>query len=324
MARAASAAEERVLIVNADDLGLSDGVTAGIVRAWQEGVVTSASAMINIEGAAERVAQVHKAHPELPIGLHITITAGRPVLPPEQVPTLVDRDGRFYSVEEIPRHLLSMSMDELRAELRAQAERLTAVGVRLSHLDYHHHMVVLYTPFFRAVCELAQAYRVPVRQPVPASITGAVRFPSASKGAALRQMAVFGLRHPIMAVRLARHMTPAAVRRQPALLEEYGVPAPDWFIDGFYGNASVENFITVLEQLPKGISEVAVHPGLADDELRSRGGGYADLREQELAVLVDPRVREACTARRVRLASYAVFEELGFASERRRTLNSDR
>src|SRR5690606_7724277 len=85
----ASREGRRVLIVNADDFGLSDGVTAGIVRAWREGVVTSTSAMINMDGAPERVAAARRSCPELPIGLHLNITAGRPVLPPEKVPTLV-------------------------------------------------------------------------------------------------------------------------------------------------------------------------------------------------------------------------------------------
>ena len=306
---ATPAKRARILIVNADDLGLSDGVTEGIVRAWRDGVVTSTSAMINIEGAPERVAAVHRDHPELPIGLHLNITAGRPVLPPEQVPTLVDGEGRFFSVDVIPTRLLRMSLNELRAELRAQAERLAATGVRISHLDYHHHMVVLYTPFFRVVCELAQALQVPVRQPVPASITGAVRFPSAGKAAALRQMMTFGLRHPVMAARLAPRMTPGAVRRQPAVLRAFGVKAPDWFIDGFYGNATVENFIRMLEQLPPGVSEVAVHPAVADEGLRRQAPDYAEQRERELAVLLDPRVREACAQHGVRLGSYAVLGE---------------
>lgn len=298
---------KRVLIVNADDLGLTDGVTEGIVQAWRDGVVTSTSAMINMEGAPERVAAVRRAHPELPIGLHVNITAGRPVLPSERVPTLVDRNGRFYSLDAIPRHLLYMSLEELRAELRAQAERLAATGVRITHIDYHHHMVVLYTPFFRVVRELAKELGVPVRQPVPASVTGVIRFPSAMKNSAVGQMMGFALRHPILAARMVRHMTPAAVRRQAELLKLDGVPAPDWFIDGFYGNATVENFLFMLERLPGGISELVVHPGRVDEDLRRLGAGYIEERETELAVLTDPRLREACAAAGVRLAGYEVL-----------------
>ncbi|REJ32241.1 MAG: hypothetical protein DIU82_12555 [Bacillota bacterium] len=307
MPSASAGGSKRVLIVNADDLGLTDGVTEGIVQAWREGVVTSTSAMINMEGAAERVAAVHRAHPELPIGLHVNITAGRPVLPPERVPTLVDREGRFHSIDTIPLHLLRISLDELRAELRAQAERLLETGVRFTHIDYHHHIVVLYTPFYRIVRELAKEFGVPVRQPVPASVSGVIRFPSAMRSSAVSQMMGFALRHPILAARMVRHMTPAAVRRQAELLKRDGVRAPDWFIDGFYGNATVENFVFMLERLPEGISEVVVHPGKADEALRRMGAGYIEEREAELKVLTDPRVREACAAFGVQLASYELL-----------------
>src|SRR5690625_1500007 len=175
----------RVLIVNADDLGLSDGVTEGIVRAWRDGVVTSTSALVNIDGAPERIAATRAEHLDLPIGLHLNITDGRPVLPPEKVPTLVDRDGRFHSIDDIPKHLLNIAADELAAELRAQAELLTSIGVRFTHIDYHQHIVVLYTPFYRHVIELAKEYNVPLRQPVPASLTGALRLESKVKNDAV-------------------------------------------------------------------------------------------------------------------------------------------
>lgn len=307
MTAGAAAARRRVLIVNADDLGLSDGVTEGIVRAWRDGVVTSTSALVNVDGAPGRIAAVHAAHPDLPIGLHLNITDGRPVLPPERVPTLVRADGRFYSIDEIPLQLLRIDHDELAAELRAQAELLTAVGVRFTHIDYHQHIVVLYTPFYRHVIELAREYNVPVRQPVPASLTGALRFESKTKDAALRTMLRFGVRHPVLGARLVRHMTPAAVRRQGRWLRSAGVRAPDLFIDGFFRNASVANFIAMLRQLPAGVSEVVVHPAVVDDGLRGSGGAYVDERAEELAVLTEPRVLEAVAAEHVELASFLVL-----------------
>lgn len=299
--------QRRVLIVNADDFGLSDGVTDGIVRAWREGVVTSTSALVNFDGAAERIAAAHAANPELPIGLHLNITDGRPVLPPERVPTLVGEDGRFYSIDEIPLRLLHIAPDELAAELAAQAELLTSIGVRFTHIDYHQHILVLYTPFYRHVLALAQKYDVPLRQPVPASLTGAMRFPSKAKRDALRTMVLFGLRHPITGARLLRHMTPAAVRRQGKLLQAQQLHAPELFIDGYFRHATVENFIAMLRQLPVGISEVAVHPAIVDDGLRNYGGAYIDERADELAVVLDPRVRAAVSEEDIQLASFRVL-----------------
>lgn len=260
------AATPRYLIVNADDLGLSDGVTEGIIKAWREGVVTSTSAMINIEGAPQRVAAAHGANPEMPIGLHLNITTGQPVLPPNKVRTLVDANGNFYTSDTISAHLAEISVDELRAELRAQAELMLASGVRFDHIDYHEGTVVFFTPFFQVVTELAKEYGVPVRQPVPESIYRRVKLAKSGAGSeVMRKMIRFALRHPIRAFGLMRHMNPSAFRARAALLDSDGIPAPNWFLEAYIGNASVENFISMLQQLPPGVSEVPVHPGLVDN-----------------------------------------------------------
>jgi predicted glycoside hydrolase/deacetylase ChbG (UPF0249 family) len=299
--------QTRYLIVNADDLGLSDGVTEGIVRAWREGVVTSTSAMINVEGAAERVAATRAAHPDLPIGLHLNITTGRPVLPPERVPSLVDASGRFFTSAALLDRLPQISLDELRAELRAQAELLLGVGVTFDHVDYHEGMLMFYPPFYRVVRELAKGYGVPVRQPTPASLHGHVKLPRGGGATALRAMVRFALRHPIAAARLMPHVTPSALKRRGASLAAEGLRAPDWFIDSYFGNATVDAFVAMLRQLPPGVSEVAVHPGIVDDQLRTLGGDSVEEREAELAVLLDPRVREALATHEVTLADFSLL-----------------
>ncbi len=300
-----SSQQARYLIVNADDLGLSDGVTEGIVKAWHDGVVTSTSAMVNIAGAPQRITAAHRAHPEMPIGLHLNVTTGNPVLPPDQVPTLVDGRGRFYSAEALMARLGQVSLDQLRAELQAQAELLRASGVDFDHIDYHEGVLALYPPFFDVVLELARAYGVPLRQPVPASVYGRFRFPGGGgAAAALRRMASFGLRHPLAAVRLMRHLNPNAFKARASRLRAEGLAAPDWFVDGYFGHPSVETFMALLAQLPVGVTEVAVHPGLVDEGLRALGGGYVRQREAELAVLLDRRVRTAIEAEGVQLVTF--------------------
>lgn len=308
MAGGEAGAEGRQLIVNADDLGLSPGVSAAIIEARQRGILTSASAMVNIEGALEQIARVRAACPDLPIGLHLNITTGRPVLPPERVPTLVDRAGCFYHSEAILARLPAISLDELRAELRAQAERLLGAGVRFDHIDYHEHIILLYAPFYELVLELAREHGVPVRQPVPASVRGQVRLPGGG-AAAIRRMVRFALRHPVLAWRLFPQLSPKAFEQKAALLVARGVPAPDLFIDGYFGRPSVERFLALLRQLPPGISEVAVHPGHVDEGLRRRGGGYVAEREAELAALLAPRLPAALAAHQVTLADFSAVRE---------------
>ena len=296
----------RALIVNADDLGLSDGVTEGIVKAWREGVVTSTSALVNLDGAEARILNAHQANPGLPIGLHLNITLGRPVLPAAQVPSLVDARGNFHDRDTLIERASYVSLAELKAELRAQGERLRALGIRVDHLDYHEGVLFLYTPFFQVVRELAREWAVPVRHPVPETVYGRVTFPGGGGNAGMIwKMIGFGIRHPIRAWQMMPHMTPDAFKRQAALLTEEGTPTPVSFIDGFFGVASVEGFLGFLPQLPPGINEVAVHPGLVDESLQKLGGGYVQQREAELAVMLDSRVKDALGKHAITLTTFA-------------------
>lgn len=281
-------------------------MTEGIVRAWREGVVTSTSAMVNSDGALQRIAAVHDQHPDLPIGLHLNITTGRPVLPSERVPTLVDANGRFYSTDVVLARWREISLDELRAELHAQAELLLATGVRFDHIDYHEGTIVIFPPFYRLVVELARAYRVPVRQPVPEAVYGEIKR-SRHRGAAtvIRRMRRFVLCHPLAALRLLPFVTPTAFSTRGALLDADGIPAPNWFVEGFFGNPTVGNLTAMLRQLPPGVSEVAVHPGLVDEQLRELGGGYVAQRESELAVLLDRRLQGALRDSHVHLVDFS-------------------
>jgi predicted glycoside hydrolase/deacetylase ChbG (UPF0249 family) len=127
---------ERILIVNADDLGRTPGINAGVFAAHRHGLVTSATLMVGF-GAAESAARALGAHPELGVGLHVTLTGTKPTLPASRVPTLVAADGNFA---RRPDALGDIDPREVRAEVEHQLalfERL--VGRAPTHLDSHHH-----------------------------------------------------------------------------------------------------------------------------------------------------------------------------------------
>jgi len=284
----------RYLIINADDFGMSNGVTEGILRAWRDGVVTSTSAMVNIEGAPERIAAVHKAYPDLPIGLHLNTTTGCPVLPPEQVPTLVNENGCFHNRLTVFRQLPSISLAELRAELYAQAELLLSLGVQFDHIDYHHHLMVIHSPFYPLVSEMAQKYQVPVRQPVPERFFGQIKVRGKSgNGAVVQDVVKFAAEDPIAVTRMVSVVMPGTYKRQAAHLQAEGVKTTNWLVNALYNKPSVDNFISVLRQLPPGVSEIIMHPAILDDQLWELGGNYIEQRAGELEMLTDPQVKEA-------------------------------
>ena len=154
--------------------------------------------------------------------------------------------------------------------------------------------MALYLPFYSLVIELALQYDIPVRQPIPESLYGHVRLKGrrSTVAAVIQSTAALGIRHPFLAMRLLSYFVPLKYRRQSALLKAAGVTTTDWLIDSYYGNATVDNFTLVIQQLPPGVSEVPVHPAVVDSQLRSAGAMYVEERTEELSVLLDPRVRE--------------------------------
>lgn len=296
----------RFLIVNGDDFGLTDGVSQGILNAWTDGILTSTTAMINIEGALERIIAAHSAHPSFPIGLHLNITQGHPVLPAKQVPSLVDSQGYFYPFIDLIEHLPYVLFDEVRHECFAQAELFTSSGFKFDHIDSHQAFPAAYEPFFPVIIELAQHYRVPVRNPIPGYIYGMIRIQGKStRSMALLEMVRLAVRKPKLAFNLLPHMTPAAFMRTVIELTRAGIPTTNLLVETFYENPRLDAMIAIIEQLPPGISEVACHPGLVDDELRRMGFGYVEPRSAELAVLMDPQMRMALRRCQVRLVDFS-------------------
>jgi chitin disaccharide deacetylase len=127
------------LIVRADDMGNSWGVTLGIIRSYREGIVTSASLMPTGSFFEESV-KLCKENPELDVGVHVTLidvdTKSRSVLSPELVPSLLNPEGFFHETLEKLNNA-NPKVEEMEKEIRAQVKKARASGVRLSYIDNH-------------------------------------------------------------------------------------------------------------------------------------------------------------------------------------------
>ena len=85
---------EKLLIVNADDLGRTPGINAGVFEAHARGILTSATLMVGFPASRQAARQLD-SHPGLGVGLHVTLTGDRPLSPAAAVPSLVDEQGRL-------------------------------------------------------------------------------------------------------------------------------------------------------------------------------------------------------------------------------------
>ena len=154
----------RLLIVNADDLGRSEGINRGIFEAHERGLVTSATLMVGFPAAALAAAELVR-HPRLGVGLHVTLTGAAPTLPPGKVPSLVDAAGLLARK---PEAIGNVEPRELRAEIRNQMALFRRMTGRLpTHLDSHHHSHRL-PAVFDALLEVAREHRLPIRRSSPA------------------------------------------------------------------------------------------------------------------------------------------------------------
>lgn len=126
------------LIVNADDFGRATGVNAGILRAHRDGIVTASTLMVQAP-ASEDAARIARATPSLDVGVHLTLTYGRPVTDPRRVPSLVGPDGAFPRPPAAFLGTGRAKRDEALIEYRAQHARAAElIGRAPTHLDTHH------------------------------------------------------------------------------------------------------------------------------------------------------------------------------------------
>jgi chitin disaccharide deacetylase len=279
----------RQLIVNADDLGRSPGVTRGILHAHREGIVTSTSVMINQPGAESQLADALRCS-ALGVGLHLVFTAWRPLLPSEQVPGLVDKNGYFLEQHELWARAERIPVKQLRAELHAQVERFLCWAGRLpDHLDCHH-FVHLYPPFFEVYADLAVEYNLPLRVPFPAEteFARAVRTLPFLEG-------------------FPRSRVRGMVVTDSALLRARHLAHPDHFVSTFFGREALtlQHLLGLIDAVPEGISELMCHPGYVDPGLGS--SSYRNEREVELALLTHPEARERAQAWGVELVTFSAL-----------------
>jgi len=288
-------------IVVADDFGLSPGVNRGVVQAHERGPVTTASLLGNMPGFADAVAHL-RACPDLAVGLHLNLTLGRPVSDPRDVPSLVAADGDFLRFGPWLRRWATGRIveEQVRRECTAQAERLAGAGLRLGHCDVHQHLDAL-PVVCRAVVDTCRQHGItavrPLRErPTPRDLW-ALNLPGPRVVAWPKRLAKFGLMC-VLAARSNRAYTRA------------GLFMPGQCVGLFIGGGQdLAGYQRIFAGLPRGVSEVCVHPAYVDEGLRATPFKFVEARETELRALTSPELMESLRSNRVQLTTYQAARE---------------
>ena len=267
----------RRLIVNADDFGLSAQVNEAVVRAHREGILTSASLMVNEPGFEEAV-KLARENPRLGVGLHLTLLMGHPALPPRDIPGLVNADGVFSRgpVGTGMAYFFKPGLrEQLRAEIRAQFRKFHATGLVMDHVNGHLHLH-LHPVVFDILMENCEELGIRNMRLTRDCLARSFKM--------ARGQWLYRVSHAAIYEWLSG--------RARALLRRRGIRHAD-ITFGLLQNARVdeEYVLKLLPELPPGDSELYSHPSLGDFK-------------HEFDALVSPRVKASVERLGITLIRY--------------------
>lgn len=267
----------RRLIVNADDFGRSKSINEAVVRAHRDGILTTASLMVNEMACAEAVA-LAKENPRLGVGLHLTLVCGRSALPRESIPGLVNERSEFTNnpVNAGMKYFFRRDLhSQLEAEINAQFEKFHATGLKLDHVNGHlnmHMHPVVYSLLIQRAAEWKITHLRLPRDPFWLN----ARLADGAWACRITHALIYRFLNTYAQVAIGDRGMKSTAR-----------------VFGLLQTARVdESFITkLLPQLPSGDSELYSHPSL--DEFK-----------HEFDALVSPGVRQLVRDQNIELIRY--------------------
>ncbi len=260
---------DKIIMVHADDIGMSHAVNTASIEAFKHNMITSGSIMVPCPWFPE-IADYAKQHPELDLGIHLTLTSEwkylrwRPVAPLEKVPGLLDEQGFMWKSER--QTALKATPQEIETELRAQIDRALAFGIKPTHLDTH--MGTLYTrkDFFEVYVKLGKEYKLPI----------------------------MAMRPTPEAMALAKQDGAPITPEMLAKVEADGLPVLDYLVTGVAGRTFAERkqaYHALLRNLKPGVTMLIVHLGLDNDELKATTGSWQQ-RHADFLSFTDPETKK--------------------------------
>jgi len=259
--------DARLLIVNADDFGMSHAINAAVIQTVISGIATSTSLMAPCPWAAHAM-QLLRDLSRIPFGVHLTLIAEHqayrwgPISPSDHVPTLVGTAGHFHLINERDLMLAGASIFEVEAEFRAQIEKILGAGLNPTHLDWHCLPSGGRPDIFETTLSLAHEYGL------------AVRIHDADR-----------------ADHCLANNLPVNEHR---LLDSYRLPV----------DLKPARYADLIRELPVGLSEWAVHASLGDAEAQAMEPASWQVRRTDYEVLIAAETRAVIESEGVILLSY--------------------
>jgi predicted glycoside hydrolase/deacetylase ChbG (UPF0249 family) len=275
--------DARMVIIHADDAGVTHSVDTAIERAFAAGAISSSSILVPAPWFGE-IAEFAREHPQDDFGIHLDLTAEwkylrwRGVAPSDTVPSLLDPDNYFWhSCDEVAAHA---DADQAAIELRAQVERARRFGIHFSHLDTHMGAVFT-TP------ELARLYlRLGAENHLPL---------------------------------LLRHLQPddpPYLQRLAPLLKNN----PNIFLSNIvqFDRGPVSTFAARYRQVlaglrPGELTQIIIHPGVDGPELRAAmgDGAYgASWRQADFNAFTSRTMKDYIRVHKIRLVTWRQLDAL--------------
>jgi chitin disaccharide deacetylase len=271
---------DKLLIVNGDDAGMCHSANLATIESLESGQMRSATIMVPCPWFPE-IAAYAKAHPEQDFGIHLCHTSEwskyrwGPLAPREQVPGLVDPQG--YLWPEITDVYAHATPEQALTEGRAQIKRALAAGVDVTHLDSHMGTLQYHPEYMKSYLQLAVEFDLPVRMASQETLTR--------------------MGHP-------------EIRGQFAA---QGIVSPDYFVFDELKNEKngVKDFwLGVVKNLKPGVTELYIHAGLANDELKAITGSWST-RAQEFEVFThSAEMKQLIAKEQIILIGYRPLREL--------------
>lgn len=279
------------LIVNADDLGMSRGITDAILIAHRYGFVTSASLIANMPASEYAVARLAST-PKLDVGIHLNICCGKPILPASEVRSLVGVDGLFHKPPVMLRKLWTWKIKrgELEKEFGAQIRWAKSRGLHLTHADSHHHMHI-YPAAVRPFKQALAAEHIPCVRASRCTQWPRTESPGGPHEGSIARR-VF--------VQIYRRILQTTVLR--------GFEAPDSRISFLSKERRDLDELDhawrrAFHSLPPGTFELACHPGIPETGFSETDPIHRQ-REDEFRWLTDPEFRECIRLNGIELITY--------------------